>query len=313
MKRSVAAFVTLLAAPLFAQTPPPLPHSPDLYVSGFFSSSVRRVGGPLSAGAGTSALFAQAIARRPWGMAFGPDGALYVANQAGSPAIVKLSGPFSDSPGVAETFVADGAFYDLAFGADGNLYAAGAGAVLRYDIITHQLIDTFTHGHTLAEVRGIAFGPDGDLYVSNFDSCVNGPTGCIGSRGEIVRYDGSTGAFAGIYIANGRGGLRAPWKIAFDAMGNLLVANFGVGDSAILRFPPRSGALFANATFIRRDGWEPLYLAIGPDRNIYVSSSDESGSAGSVLRFDGRTGAFIDVFVPAVDGGPRGLAFALGK
>ena len=58
---------------------------------------------------------------------------------------------------------------------------------------------------------------------------------------------------------------------------------------------------------------QPLYLTIGPDRNVYVSSSDASGSAGSVLRFNGRTGAFIDVFVPAVDGGPRGLAFALGK
>ncbi|HEY2322365.1 MAG TPA: hypothetical protein VGJ82_05815 [Thermoanaerobaculia bacterium] len=297
------AVALVVALPLLAQTGRLLPHSPDLYVSGFFSSSVRRVGGPLSAGAGTSVVFAQSVARRPWGLAFGPDGALYVANQAGSPAIVKISGPFSEVPGVIETFVSDGAFYDLAFGADGTLYAGGAGAVLRYDIVTHQLIDTFTQGYTLGEIHGLAFGPDGDLYVSNFDS----------SRGEIVRFDGSTGAFAGIAVANGRGGLREPWKLAFTPSGDLLVANFGVGDSSILRFTPRSGRLIANATFIKRDGMEPLYLAIGPDRNIYVSSSDESGSAGSVLRFDGRTGAFIDVFVPSVDGGPRGLAFALGK
>jgi DNA-binding beta-propeller fold protein YncE len=297
------AVALIVALPLMAQTGPPLPHSPDLYVSGFFSSSVRRVGGPLSAGAGTSVVFAQPVARRPWGLAFGPDGALYVANQAGSPAIVKISGPFSSTPGVIETFVADGAFYDLAFGADGTLYAGGAGAVLRYDMVSHQLIDTFTRGYTLGEIHGIAFGPDGDLYVSNFDS----------SRGEIVRFDGMTGAFAGIAVANGRGGLHEPWKLAFTPSGDLLVANFGVGDSSILRFTPRSGRLIANAAFIKRDGMEPLYLAIGPDRNIYVSSSDESGSAGSVLRFDGRTGAFIDVFVPSVDGGPRGLAFALGK
>jgi DNA-binding beta-propeller fold protein YncE len=312
MRRFVSLCGIFLAAPLLAQTPHLLPHSPDLYVSGFFASNVRRIGGPLSAGAGTMSLFAQPVAR-PWGLAFGPDGALYVANPMGSPAIVKINGPFSDSPGTAETFVSDGAFYDLAFGADGNLYAAGAGSVLRYDIVTRQLIDTFTHGYTLAGIRGIAFGPDGDLYVSNFDSCVNGPSGCTGSRGEIVRFDGSTGAYAGIDIPNGRGGLREPWKIAFNASGDLLVANFGVGESAILRFPPRSGSLRTNATFIKRDGMEPLYLAIGPDRNIYVSNSDASGSAGSVLRFDGRTGAFIDVFVPSVDGGPRGLAFALGK
>jgi DNA-binding beta-propeller fold protein YncE len=307
------AVLLIAAFPLAAQTPAPLPHSPDLYVSGFFSSSVQRAAGPLSAAAGTSAVFAQPVARRPWGMAFGPDGALYVANQAGSPAIVKLAGPFSAAPGTAETFVDAGAFYDLAFGADGNLYAAGAGAVMRYDIVSHQLIDTFTHGYALAEIHGIAFGPDGDLYVSNFESCINGPAGCAGTRGEIVRFDGATGAFAGIYIANGRGGLHEPWKLVFTPSGDLLVANFGVGEPAILRFPRRSSRLVTNATFIKRDGMEPLYLAIGPDRNIYVSSSDASGSAGSVLRFNGRTGAFIDVFLPAVDGGPRGLAFALGK
>src|ERR1043166_6889824 len=81
----------IAALSIAAQTPAPLPHSPDLYVSGFFSSSVRRAAGPLSAAAGTSTLFARPVARRPWGMAFGPDGSLYVANQAGSPAIVKIS------------------------------------------------------------------------------------------------------------------------------------------------------------------------------------------------------------------------------
>jgi DNA-binding beta-propeller fold protein YncE len=303
----------VIRAALLIAALPLLPHSPDLYVSGFYSSSVQRAAGPLSASAGTSVVFAQPVARRPWGMAFGPDGALYVANQAGSPAIVKIAGPFSNSPGAFETFVSDGAFYDLAFGTDGNLYAAGAGAVMRYDIVTGQLVDTFTHGYTLAEIHGIAFGPDGDLYVSNFDACLNGPSGCTGSRGEIVRFDGITGDFESIYIANGRGGLREPWKLAFTPSGDLLVANFGVGDSVILRFPPRLSRLVTNATFIKRDGMEPLYVAIGPDRNIYVSSSDASGSAGSVLRFNGKTGAFIDVFMPAVDGGPRGLAFALGK
>src|ERR1051326_7378480 len=185
-----------------------LPPSADLYVSGFFDSSVQRFAGPRSAAPGAAGgTFAKPVARRPWGLAFGPDGALWVANEQGSPAIVRVSGPFSATPGVVETIVDDGAFYDLAFGPDGNLYAAGAGPVRRYDVVTHQLIDEFTHGYALAQTRGIA---------------------------------------------------------------------------------------------------------LGPDRNVYVSTSDNSGASGAVLRFDGRSGAFIDVFVPTVAGGPRGLAFAPG-
>ena len=277
-----------------------LPHSSDLYVSGFFDSSVQRFLGPRSAAPGLpGGAYARPVSRRPWGLALGPDGALWVANQQGSPAIVRISGPFSATPGVVETIVDSGAFYDLAFGPDGNLYAAGAGPVRRYDVVTHALIDEFTRGYTLAQTRGIAFGPDGNLYVSNY----------TGDKGEIVRFDGQSGDFLGVYIAAGRSGLRAPWKIAFDGHGDLLVANWESGSGNILRFPMHG---LQKPVFIARDGLNPLYLAIGPDRNIYVSSSDASGSGGSVLRFDGRTGAFIDVFIPSVAGGPRGLLFAPG-
>jgi hypothetical protein len=33
---------------------------------------------------------------------------------------------------------------------------------------------------------------------------------------------------------------------------------------------------------------------------------------GSVLRFNGATGAFIDVFAANIEGGPRGIAFGIG-
>jgi DNA-binding beta-propeller fold protein YncE len=278
-----------------------LPHSSDLYVAGFFDASVQRFYGPRSATPGVAlGTYARPVVRRPWGIAFGPDGALWVANQAGSPAIVRISGPFSATPGVVETIVQDGAFYDLVFGPDGNLYAAGAGPVQRYDVVTHQLIDSFTHGYALVQTRGIAFGPDGNLYVSNYES---------GVKGEIARFDGSTGDFLDVYVTSGRAGLRAPWKIAFNGRGELLVANWESGDGNILRFPTSRKQ---RGEFITRPGLQPLYLAIGPDQDVYVSSSDGSGSSGSVLRFDGKTGAFVDVFVPAVTGGPRGLAFAPG-
>jgi DNA-binding beta-propeller fold protein YncE len=312
----------LIAALIVAATPPaPLPHSSDLYVSGFFSSSVQRFDGPLNAVPGprpargkSSAFYSVPVTRRPWGLAFGPDGNLYVANfGTGSDAIMRVQGPFSASAGSVSPFVDAGAFFDVAFGPDGNLYAAGRGPVVRYDIVTGALIGEFTHGHDLFEVHAVAFGPDGDLYVTSYDSCVSGPSGCTGFRSEIVRFDAVTGDFVDVYATSGQGGLTLPWDLAFGPGGALFVANA----SNILRFDRstlrvRAVHNFSSAVFATYPNFVPLAIAFGPDGNLYVSNSDGSGSSGNILRFDGKTGAFIDVFVPVVDGGPRGIAFAPG-
>ncbi len=53
---------------------------------------------------------------------------------------------------------------------------------------------------------------------------------------------------------------------------------------------------------------QPHGVAVGPDGNVYVSS----GGTKSVLRYDGDSGAFIDVFVAPGSGGliePQGLTF----
>jgi DNA-binding beta-propeller fold protein YncE len=329
LRQIVTLTLILFAVSAGAEPLPSLPRSPDLFVSGFFAASVHRYYGPRNIAAGahpvpseSAAVYARNVLRRPWGLAFGPDGNLYVANVSGSePAIAQISGPFSTSPGAWKPFVSAGTFYDLAFGPDGNLYAAGRGAVRRYDIVTGALIDEFTSGYELHETRGIAFGPDGRLYVSNYDGCVAGPAGCTGTRGEIVRFDNLAGEFVDVFVRSGAGGLQWPWKVAFGAGGELLVVNWTESGNNILRFASplrsRTGRPFVmprveTPPFISRDDWYPLYIAAGPDGHIYVSSSDSSGSVGDVLRFDGRTGSFIDVFIGSVDGAPRGLAFAPG-
>jgi DNA-binding beta-propeller fold protein YncE len=318
-----ALILSLLIATAALQ---PLPHSSDLYVSGFFTASVQRFYGPRSAVPGPrpsygrgGAYYALPVARRPWGLAFGPDGNLYVANfGTGSEAIVRVQGPFSATAGSVSTFVDSGAFFDIAFGPDGNLYAAGHGSVVRYDIVTGSLIGEFTHGHDLAEVHAIAFGADRKLYVANYDSCVTGPGGCTGSKSEIVRFDSLSGDFADVYATSGQAGLQMPWDLAFGPDGALFVANAPAASSGnILRFNPpgsRTRAVnnFSSTVFVAYPGLMPLAIAFGPDQNLYVSNGDNSGSGGGILRFDGRTGAFIDVFVPAVEGGPRGIAFAPG-
>jgi glucose/arabinose dehydrogenase len=314
----------LLAALLLAEPLAPLPRSPDLYVAVFFGASVERYYGPRSAVTGPhpaagepGATYAAAVARRPWGMAFGPDGNLYVANIGGSaPAIARVTGPFASGPRAVETFVSGGAFYDVAFGPDGNLYAAGRGAVRRYDRETGALIDAFTSGYELAETRGLAFGPDGRLYVSNYDGCVMADSGCTGSKGEIVRFDALTGAFVDVFVGPGEAGLRWPWKLAFGARGELFVVNWSESGNDILRFAPpfpsRASRLsrgIASAVFIRRADWFPLYLAAGPDGDLYVSASETAGGKSSILRFDGRTGAFAGTFIDGIEAGARGLAF----
>jgi DNA-binding beta-propeller fold protein YncE len=266
----------------------------------------------------TGATYAAGVARRPWGIAFGPDGNAYVANLSGaSPAIVRVDGPFSATPGIARDFVTSGAFYDLAFGPDGNIYAAGRGPIRRYDLVTGEQIDEFTRGYSLAETRGIAFGPDGLLYVSNYDGCPAGPTGCTVARGEIVRFDALSGEFVDVWLKSGDAGLMWPWKIAFSATGDLLVINWTPAANNVLaaRLRPRGSHSIQReiaptaSVFIARDAWFPLYIAIGPDGNAYIS---DSAGAGSILRFNGRSGAFIDVFVSDVEGSPRGIAFAPG-
>ncbi|HKR66042.1 MAG TPA: hypothetical protein VJZ00_20085 [Thermoanaerobaculia bacterium] len=318
----------LLAALLLAATPlAPLPHSSDLYVAGFFSGSVQRYYGPRSTTAGprpgpgqSGATYAQPVTRRAWGLAFGPDGNLYVANFGnGSDAIMRVQGPFSATAGTVSTFYDPGAYLDLAFGPDGNLYASARGNVRRFDIITGALIDEFTHGYPLIESRAIAFGPDGNLYVANYDSCVSGPNGCTGWRSEIVRFDGLTGEFLDVFATSGRSGLEQMTDLAFGADGALFVANArNSGDGAILRFDRATvrrrsvSSPGTTSVFATRPGLFPLAIAFGPDHNLYVSADANAGSDGTILRFDGTTGAFIDVYVSSVLGGPRGIAFAPG-
>src|SRR5262245_15948527 len=88
-----------------------------------------------------------------------------------------------------------------------SLYVSSgdSNSVLAYDGKTGALLRKFARRGGLTEPEGIAFGPDGNLYVS--------------SRSDaVLRYDGVTGKFIDVF-ASGHG-LVDPAGIAFGGPGN---------------------------------------------------------------------------------------------
>ncbi len=136
------------------------------------------------------------------------------------------------------------------------------------------------------------------LYVAN-------------SEGDnVARVDRETGEFYDDIIPKGASGLRAPDALAFDYDEYLYVSSGDdAASSAVLRVSIRvtspEVSVFASGGGLLR----PSGLAFDADNMLYVSSylTDQ------ILRYDARTGAFIDVFKtgdgqPGGLNGPRGLA-----
>jgi hypothetical protein len=222
----------------------------------------------------------------PRGLLFGPEGNLYVASgiDVGTPVVARFNG-------VTGAFIDDfvplgsGGLYSpfsMVFGPNGkkdgklDLYVACAfkNNVLRYDGTTGAFkgvfIPTLTSASDLGFPGGMTFGPDGNLYIS-VQSSPYFSTDNISPAGNVLRYAGPSssnpGAFLGVFIAGGSGGLSTPFGLLFGPGGDLFVA------SCVLEVP--NGKL--------------LFQGV-PGTN-------------QVLRYNGKTGAFKSVFVTADSGG----------
>jgi photosystem II stability/assembly factor-like uncharacterized protein len=196
---------------------------------------------------------------------------------------------------LVNTFPAPGDYLiDVTFGPDNNFYATSllGNRVLRFDGSTGALLGTFASGGGLSNAYSLTFGPDGNLYVSSRDS------------GQILRYSGTTGAFLGVFAACGD--MTAPQGLTFGPNGDLYVADNAVG---VVRFDGTTGAFISDFTGpINIDS-----LTFGPDGNLYVSRIGGSiEQAGTIERYNGATGSFIDTLVTHGSGGlatPSGLSF----
>jgi hypothetical protein len=283
--------------------------------------------------------------KTPGGGVFGSDGNLYVSGGAffhTNQVVVQYNGTTGSSQGVfaSQNITSPRA---VLFGPDGNLYVADGNdaasgdpaSVERFDGKTGAFLGYFvdpTSNGGLTHPSDMVFGPDGagglDLYVA------------AGHEGAIYRYDGTTGAFKGVFVSAASGGLDNPWGMVFGADGDLYVASsnfftssngpFYSGDfppGAVLRFEGFSGQLPPGTflgTFVPGGSGglaTPTAMLFGPDGDLYVASCVQYGrqnilaaepGTSEVLRYDGTTGAFLGTFVTPDSGGlhfPTFLAF----
>jgi|GEM_PF-2471447 Uncharacterized conserved protein len=187
----------------------------------------------------------------------GPDGNLYVVNAP------SLNNRLGIGPDSVEVFTPDGDF-----------------------------VRTFISADTTAEMRspfGIAWGPDGNLYVTSVLAYNPFPLG----SDYVSRY-APDGRFLG-YVARD---VKVPFNVNFHPDGYLMVIEHFFGRVAL--FDLNSGKIvdaFANADFC-------IDVVFGPDGHAYLTSfTDQAGieaifnfdndaakGKGRILRYDGQNG-----------------------
>ncbi len=257
--------------------------SADLLVAGYSSGRIYRFNERTGLYIDTFVPNPGGELNQPHGMAYGPDGNLYVASAAND-RVLRYDGTNGTPRG---TFVAAGSGgldYPvwLEFRGD-HLYVTSqlSDEVLRYNSATGAFADRFVSAAAnggLDGPSGMTWGPDGHLYV----------VGRFGNH--VLRYDGTNGSFLALFVPS-TAGLSQPFGCAFGPDGHLYVANGN--NNRVSRFHGQTGTPLGHFT---TGGLSlPIGLQFGPGGDLYVASF----SANRIVRFNGTTGAFISNFAGA--------------
>lgn len=198
----------------------------------------------------------------PDGMSYGPDGNLYVSGGTANNVqrFNGVTGSFINNfaTGAAGNLFA--AVFDVRFGGPNNdLYftnqtlnfpTGSFSGVRRHNGTSGAHIWNSTGG-SLGTPAGIAFGPDGLLYVAS------------ASGDNIQRFNATTGAFVDIFVPTGSGGLDRPYGLTFGPDGHLYVTSYSgnAATSMVKRFHGTTGAFIDNFVAPNSGGLlNPTYL-----------------------------------------------------
>jgi hypothetical protein len=135
----------------------------------------------------------------------------------------------------------------------------------------------------------MTFGPDGNLYLAN------------DSADPILRYNGTTGAFMGVFVPPVNGQIGIAQGMVFN--GSYVYVGSSLTNE-VFQFNASTGAYVG--VFINGVSGGPNNLALGPDANgnpnadLYVSTSN------GVARYDGSTGAYLGTYITNGAGGLSG-------
>ncbi len=191
---------------------------------------------------------------------------------------------------------------------------------------TRNLVSSGSNG--LAGPTGMVFGRNDQLYLNNQN--VNLPL-----NGEVLRYNGHTGAPQGKLVAatdpaapfaprglvlrqtdHGDDGQHPPHhgdNTAYVAdLGDL--GNPGGAPGRLARYDAASGKSLGDLTPTGFTGeFNPRSVVFGPDGKLYVSVRNLAPTGGHILRFDADTGKFLGDFVDSNATNdlnrPEGIAF----
>ncbi len=248
----------------------------------------------------------------PDGIAFGPDGNLYVAVSAsGPPQVLRYNGQtgafidiFASSPSSCS-----GGFTDMIFGPNGDLFVGHYGCsgadqiaqIEEFNGATGTFVKVFASivpRPACTCVQDFVFGPDGNLYVA--------------TQAEVQEFSGTTGAYIRSLAAVPLDGSSTD-GVAFGPDGNIYVStstgSFDGSGGQISTYSSATGTLLG--TFIPPFSGGLGYghhIVFRPDGKLYVVDTAYS----QILRYDATTGAFIDSFIPSGSGGlqtPVNLTF----
>jgi len=277
MRNHFLLSLALLSLPFAAQ-------ADELWVGSYFGDNVQRF--DITSGASLGTVGTGKL-DGTLGMTIGTDGSIYICSEL-TGSIEKFNG----AGGWLGRFATANTPTGITFDSTGKAYVAqfDTDSVTKYSA-TGTLLGTFVTGGSgglNGPDLGATFGPDGNLYVPSFYS------------GDVLRYNGTTGAFMDKFIAAGSGGMSQPRQILWRDGKVYVTSDNG---NSVLRYNASTGAFID--TFVT-SGSGTLFGATGmvfAGDSLYIASSRNN----RVLKYSANTGAFQSSFATTGLNGPVSL------